>query len=166
VVTVTSTTTSEVFVRAGEVTVSEVPSALTVIPVVTAVPPKLTAVAPSRFVPLTVTRVPPAMGPALASTAFTVGAALLKGATTSVKVCELLPRAFVAVIVMTEVPDPEGVPAMVAVPSPASIRLRPAGRPEEVKDGAGVPLAAMSKLKRKPVVAVAEFAVVMTGPVP
>ena len=39
------------------------------------VAPNLTAVAPVRFVPVIVTLVPPAVGPALGLTAVTVGAA-------------------------------------------------------------------------------------------
>jgi hypothetical protein len=58
---------------AGEVTVSEVPPPLTTIPVVTAVLPNFTDVAPVRFVPVTVTAVPPAAGPVLGLTAVTDG---------------------------------------------------------------------------------------------
>jgi hypothetical protein len=39
-----------------------------------AVPPKATALAPVKFVPVTVTAVPPATGPAFGLTAVTVGA--------------------------------------------------------------------------------------------
>jgi hypothetical protein len=42
---------------------------------VAGVPPKLTAVAPVRFVPVSTTVVPPAMGPELGATAVRVGTA-------------------------------------------------------------------------------------------
>src|SRR5579872_1856835 len=47
--------------------------ALLTVKVVAAVAPKCTAVAPVRFVPVTVTDVPPALGPVVGLTAVTVG---------------------------------------------------------------------------------------------
>ncbi len=69
VVTVRST----VPVPAGAVAVREV--AETTVKEVAAAVPKLTAVAPVRLVPVTVTLVPPAVGPLVGLTAVTVGAA-------------------------------------------------------------------------------------------
>ena len=69
VVTVTSTVPAP----AGEVTVMEFAVSAVTVP---AVVPNLTAVAFARLVPVTVTLVPPAAGPALGLTAVTVGAAM------------------------------------------------------------------------------------------
>ena len=71
VVTVTSTVPA---VPAGLVAVICV-AELTVKPVAAAVP-NSTAVAPVRFVPVMVTLVPPAVGPAVGLTAVTAGAAV------------------------------------------------------------------------------------------
>ena len=65
---------STVPVPAGDVAVIEVPE-LTVKPVA-GVAPKLTAVAPVNPVPVTVTEVPPAVGPAVGEIEVTVGAAI------------------------------------------------------------------------------------------
>ena len=70
VVTVMSTVPAE---PAGAVAVIEV-ALLTVKPVAL-VAPNLTAVAPVRLVPVIVTLVPPAVGPAVGLTLLTVGAA-------------------------------------------------------------------------------------------
>jgi hypothetical protein len=70
VVTVTSTVPAE---PAGEVALILV--ALTTVNEVAAVDPKLTAVAPVNPVPVIVTTVPPASGPALGRTAVTAGTA-------------------------------------------------------------------------------------------
>ena len=59
VVTVMSTVPTA---PAGELTVSDVPPPFTTT-LVPAVVPKLTAVAPERLAPVTVTEVPPAVGP-------------------------------------------------------------------------------------------------------
>ncbi len=69
VVTVTST---EPTAPAGEVTVSEVPPPFTTT-FVPGVVPKLTAVAPDRLAPVTVTDVPPAVGPTAGLTELTEG---------------------------------------------------------------------------------------------
>ena len=68
VVTVTSTVAAA---SAGEVAVMEV-ALLTVTPV-PAVAPKSPRVAPVKLVPVTVTEVPPAVGPELGLTVVTVG---------------------------------------------------------------------------------------------
>src|SRR5579864_5721700 len=68
VTTVTSTAPADL---TGEVTVREVPPPLTVTPD-PAVAPKSTAVAPVKFVPVTVTVVPPATGPPEGLTLVTV----------------------------------------------------------------------------------------------
>ena len=65
---------STVPVPAGDVAVIEV-AELTVKPVA-GVAPKLTAVAPVNPVPVTVTEVPPAVGPAVGEIEVTVGAAI------------------------------------------------------------------------------------------
>ncbi len=70
VVTVTSTAPA---VPAGAVAVREV--ADTTVKPVAAVDPKVTAVAPVKPVPVTVTLVPPAVGPEPGANAVTVGAA-------------------------------------------------------------------------------------------
>ena len=70
VVTVTSTAPAAC---AGEVAVIEV--ALTTAKLAAAVPPNDTAVAPVKLLPVMVTLVPPAIGPAFGLTALTVGAA-------------------------------------------------------------------------------------------
>ena len=60
---------------AGEVTVSEVPeTTLTLVP---AVPPKLTLEPLTKLVPVTVTEVPPGVGPEVGFTAVTVGVTAL-----------------------------------------------------------------------------------------
>ena len=70
VVTVTSTVPA---VPAGAVAVIWV--ALLTVKLVAAVAPKLTALAPVKLVPVIVTEVPPAVGPAVGLTPVTVGAA-------------------------------------------------------------------------------------------
>ena len=67
------TVTSTVPVPAGAVAVSEV--AETTVKEVAAAVPNSTAVAPVKLVPVTVTLVPPAVGPLVGLTAVTVGAA-------------------------------------------------------------------------------------------
>ena len=69
VTTVTSTVPAD---SAGEVTVREVPPPLTTTPV-PGVTPKSTAVAPVKLVPVTVTVVPPAMGPPVGLPLVTLG---------------------------------------------------------------------------------------------
>ena len=71
VVTVTSTGPSAP--PGGDVAVSDVPPPFTTTPVA-GLAPKSTAVAPARFVPVTVTDVPPDSGPTLGLTEVTVGA--------------------------------------------------------------------------------------------
>ena len=70
------TVTSTVPVPAGDVAVTEVPLSTVIVP---GTPPKSTAVAPLRFVPVTVTLVPPPTGPVAGLTAVTAG-----GGTTTV----------------------------------------------------------------------------------
>ena len=67
-----ATVTSTVPLPAGEV--AEMLLELLTVKVVAAVPPKSTAVVPVKFVPVTVTEVPPARGPADGLTEVTVGA--------------------------------------------------------------------------------------------
>ena len=69
VVTVMSTVPSA---PAGEFTVSDVPPPFTTTPV-PGVAPKSTAVAPDRLAPVTVTEVPPEVGPTVGVTEATVG---------------------------------------------------------------------------------------------
>ena len=62
--------TSTVPVPAGEVAVTDVELSAVIVP---GVPPKSTAVAPDRFVPVTVTLVPPPVGPVVGLMAVTAG---------------------------------------------------------------------------------------------
>jgi hypothetical protein len=65
-------------VQAGSAgTTAEIDVAETTLKEVAAVEPKLTAVAPVKFVPVTVTVVPPAVGPEEGPTAVTVGVVLV-----------------------------------------------------------------------------------------
>ena len=64
------TVTSTVPVPAGEVAVTEVAVLAVIAPVVV---PNVTAVADSRFVPVTTTLVPPAVGPLIGAMEATVG---------------------------------------------------------------------------------------------
>ena len=66
-----ATVTSTVPLPAGEV--AEMLLELLTVKVVAAVPPKSTAVAPVKFVPVTVTEVPPTAGPEDGLTDVTVG---------------------------------------------------------------------------------------------
>ena len=56
-----------------------------------------------------------------------------------------------------------GVPEMVAVPSPLSVKLTPGGRPDSPQLGAGYPPALTVKLNAEPSVAVALLPLVNEG---
>src|SRR6266702_3066327 len=84
----------------------------------------------------------------------------------SVKLWLATPLALLAVIwtgKLPPVPD-AAVPAMVAVPSPLSVKVIPAGRaPDSVSAAAGAPVVVTVKLNGAPTIEVAEAALVMAG---
>jgi hypothetical protein len=108
VVTVTST----VPVPAGEVAVIEV-SELTV-KLAAEATPKRTAVAPVKPVPVMVTVVPPASGPAIGVTALTVGTEVYLN-WSAAETAEVPPA---VVTVTSTVPDPAGAVAVIDVSEP------------------------------------------------
>ena len=64
------------------------------------------------------------------------------------------------------VPD-DGVPLSVALPSPLSANITPAGRaPDSVRDGVGVPVVVTVKLPAAPAVNVVLLSLVIAGAVP
>src|SRR5947209_2468398 len=89
--------------------------------------------------------------------------------TLKVKLCDAFGGTpFDAVIVTGYTPPlaPEGVPASVAVPSPLSVKLTPAGSgPDSDNDGAGTPVVATVNVPEMPVVNVAWLALVIDGAV-
>ena len=82
----------------------------------------------------------------------------------SAKCWAVVPAVLVAVMVMANTPVDAGVPAMVAVPPPAAVKVIPAGRaPVSVRVGAGVPTVVTLKENGVPTLAVYEPALVMAG---
>jgi hypothetical protein len=72
-----------------------------------------------------------------------------------------------AVIVIGKDPDTDGVPARVAVPSPLSVKLSPAGNtPVRVIAGVGVPVVVTVNEPAEPTANVAELALVNAGALP
>jgi hypothetical protein len=106
----------------------------------------------------------PAVGPVYVM-ACAVAAA---GLTVIVRVCTAVPggMALAAVRVIVYVPGVVGVPAMVAVPLPLSVKVRPVGEVVQLKLGAGYPVVVTGKVPAVPAVKVAVSALVKAGGVP
>src|ERR1700681_659503 len=122
VVTVTSVLPTA---PAGAVTVSEDPPPFTAM-LVPAPEPNVTVLAPPRFVPVTVTEVPPELGPVFGLTAVTVGAA--KEVNRSAGPVGLEPEG-----VVTEtwtVPTAWAGAVTVSEPAPLTVMLDPAPEPK------------------------------------
>src|SRR5262245_15808292 len=104
--------------------------------------------------------VPPAATVTLTGVTAVAGGAL----TTSVNDCVVVPRGFEAMIVKVNEPPVPAVPARVAVPSPLSLNVTPAGNPAPTASMTGtVPVVEIVNVPATPCMKVVVLALVKKG---